>query len=144
VVLQLVLLFCVALAGLVGPAWDGPARLVGLAAGVALSVGGLALAVRGAVDLRANLTPLPHPRDDATLVDGGIYSLARHPIYGGIIVAAVGWGLASASIAALVLAGATAVFFTLKSTREESWLLEQFPGYAAYRDRTHRFIPWLC
>ncbi len=44
----------------------------------------------------------------------------------------------------LVLAAFLALFgfFDLKSRREEAWLAERFPGYADYRARTKRFIPW--
>ena len=62
------------------------------------------------------LTPLPHPRADAELVESGIYRLVRHPIYGGLIVASVGWGLVTASVVALVLAGGLGLFFLLKSS----------------------------
>jgi len=34
-------------------------------------------------------------------------------------------------------------FFDLKSRREERWLEERYPGYAAYRARTRRLIPGL-
>jgi protein-S-isoprenylcysteine O-methyltransferase Ste14 len=37
-----------------------------------------------------------------------------------------------------------AAVFDLKSRREEAWLLERFPEYEEYRERTpHRFVPWL-
>ena len=143
VLLQIVLLGSIGVAGLAGPAWDGPVRIMGLVAGTVLAASGLALSVRGVIDLRANLTALPHPRDDATLVEHGVYHRVRHPIYGGIILGALGWGLLTASLPALLLAPLTVVFFTLKSVREESWLLDRFDGYAAYRERTHRFIPGL-
>jgi protein-S-isoprenylcysteine O-methyltransferase Ste14 len=143
VLLQLVLLGSIGIAGVAGPAWDGPGRIMGLVAGTVLAASGLALSVRGVVDLRTNLTALPHPRDDATLVEHGVYRRVRHPIYGGIILGAFGWGLLTASLPALSLALLTVVFFTLKSVREESWLLDRFDGYAAYRERTHRFIPGL-
>jgi len=35
-----------------------------------------------------------------------------------------------------------AAFLYLKSAREEAWLEARYPGYAAYRARTPRFIPW--
>lgn len=55
----------------------------------------------------------------------------------------MGWGLVAAS--SLTLAGAIllAVFFDLKSRREEIWLVERYSDYAAYRSRTRRLLPWL-
>jgi protein-S-isoprenylcysteine O-methyltransferase Ste14 len=64
-------------------------------------------------------------------------------MYGGGVIAALGWGLAMASPMALAAAFVLGVFFDLKSRREEAWLAEQFAGYGAYRRRTRRLIPWL-
>lgn len=143
VALQGVILVTLAVAGMLGPAWDGQVRVVTTVVGGALMLAGGGLAGRGLLDLRDNLTALPHPRDGATLVDRGAFSLVRHPIYGGLILGAFGWGLVTASPAALVLAGLLLGFFDLKSRREEAWLGDRFPAYAAYRARTRRLIPFL-
>jgi protein-S-isoprenylcysteine O-methyltransferase Ste14 len=137
VVIQFVLLAAVAVSGLAGPAW------VTTVLGAVLLAAGLLLAFRGVVNLRDALTPLPHPRDGASLVDTGSYRLVRHPIYGGIIVGAAGWGLVTASPLALVGAAVLLGFFRLKSAREELWLEARYPSYAAYRARTRRLIPFV-
>ena len=142
VVLHFVLLGAIGYAGWAGADdWSGPAAVVAAVLGVVLMVGGLFLAIRGVRDLGASLTPLPHPRTDADLVEHGVYRHARHPIYGGLIVGSIGWSLASGSIPALGLTVVLGGFFYLKSSREEAWLLGHYPGYAAYRTRTKRFIP---
>jgi len=143
VVIQFVLLAVVAVSGLVGPAWVGTARLATTVLGAVLLALGLLLALRGLLDLRDALTPLPHPRDGASLVDTGSYRLVRHPIYGGIIVGAAGYGLLMAS--PLTLAGSVVLlgFFRLKSAREELWLEARYPGYASYRARTRRLVPFI-
>ena len=143
VAIQGLLLVITALAGLLGPAWSGPIRVATSVAGAALIAAGGVLATRGLYDLRAALTALPYPRADADLVQTGVYALVRHPIYGGIVVAAVGWGLLAASPAALLASVALFGFFQLKSRREEIWLGDRFAGYAAYRARTRRLIPWI-
>lgn len=140
-VIQFALFAAIAAAGLAGPAWDGVVRVAATLAGGSLLVAGLLLAIRGLLDLREALTPLPHPRAGASLVDTGAYGLVRHPIYGGIIVGSAGYGLVTASPLALVGAAVLLGFFRLKSAREESWLETAYPGYAAYRARTRRFIP---
>lgn len=144
VVIQVVLLIAVVAAGLwLGPDWSGPIRFGAILTGIMALAAGAILVVRGLVDLGGALTPLPRPRDDAELVETGVYGLARHPIYGGLILAAVGWSLMRASLAGIVVSALLLAFFTLKSSREEAWLMERFPGYAAYRTRTRRFIPWV-
>jgi protein-S-isoprenylcysteine O-methyltransferase Ste14 len=143
VVIQGVLLVAVAAAGWLGPAWDGTLRLLGSTTGIALMLAGLWLAVRGIKDLRGALTPLPYPRPGSELVETGVYALVRHPIYGGLVIAGIGWGLLTASPAAIAAALVLLGFFQLKSRREEAWLEGRFPGYAAYRARTRRLIPWI-
>jgi protein-S-isoprenylcysteine O-methyltransferase Ste14 len=112
------------------------------AGAVLIAMGGL-LAARGVLDLRENLTPYPRPLPGAQLVESGAYGLVRHPIYGGLILGALGWGLATASPLALGGALVLLAFFDLKSRREEIWLAEQFADYGSYRARTRRLLPWL-
>ena len=141
--IQFLLLPAVALAGLVDPyAATTPSSLAWLG-GLVLMAGGALLLGRGLLDLGRNLTPVPHPRDDAQLVVAGVYAHARHPIYGGLMVTAFGWGLASVSPLTLALAVVLALFFGLKSRREEAWLVERYEGYPAYMERTKRFVPYL-
>lgn len=142
--IQLVLLVAVVAAGTwLRPAWSGAVQYLGIISGIMALTGGVILVVRGMADLRGALTPLPRPRDGSELTETGVYSLARHPIYGGLILGSLGWSLLQASLAALVVSAAIWGFFVLKSSREEAWLQERYTGYAAYRTRTRRFIPWI-
>jgi protein-S-isoprenylcysteine O-methyltransferase Ste14 len=143
VAIQFVLFPVIALAGTVGPTWDGTPRIVTAIAGFMLMAVGAVLAGWGLLELRDALTPLPHPRDGADLVETGAYRLARHPIYGGIIIGAFGYGLATASPLALLGALVLLGFFRLKSAREEVWLVARYDAYPAYRTRTRRLIPFL-
>jgi protein-S-isoprenylcysteine O-methyltransferase Ste14 len=141
--IQVVLFVAVWVAGWIGPEWHGGLRIAtGLVGALAFAAGGI-LALRGFVDLRDNLTVFPKPKADASLVETGSYGLVRHPIYGGLILAAAGWGLIRASVPALLAALALWLFFDMKSRREERWLAEKFEGYPAYRARTHRMLPWI-
>lgn len=143
VALQALLILAILVTVALGPAWAGMARTVGAAVGVALAAGGAWLVLRGTVDLRENLTPWPRPRDANRLIDTGAYRLVRHPIYGGLVIGSVGLGLLAASPVTILAALGLALLFSAKSRREEAWLVERHPEYAAYRARTRRMIPWL-
>lgn len=120
-----------------------PAALRGIAGG-GLLLGGLVLGLWAIQTLGPALTPYPSPRPGTTLVDSGPFGLARHPIYGGVIVAATGVAVLAASWPAVGAALALVPFFWAKSGHEEELLAESVEGYAAYRRRVpRRLIPGL-
>jgi protein-S-isoprenylcysteine O-methyltransferase Ste14 len=141
VLFALVLLGPRTLSGL--PAWPPAARLPALLFGAVLLLAGTLLAGAGAASLGRNLTPLPHPKDDAQLVESGAYRLVRHPIYSGIILMAFGWSLCTRSYLVIAYATLVFLFLDLKSRREERWLTEKFPGYDSYRKRVRKLIPFV-
>jgi protein-S-isoprenylcysteine O-methyltransferase Ste14 len=59
----------------------------------------------------------------------------------GIVLLAVGLGLARTSAIGLAAAVLLAIWLDLKARFEESLLAERHPAYADYRRRTRRFIP---
>jgi protein-S-isoprenylcysteine O-methyltransferase Ste14 len=143
VAIQFVLFGLLGLAGTAGRAWDDPWLAAGRIAGAILIGAGLVLVALGLLGLRESLTAVPRPVEGGRLIETGAYGLARHPIYTGIIAAAVGWGLVTASLAALLVALGFGVFFDLKARREEAWLLAAYPGYEAYRRRVRKLVPFV-
>lgn len=118
----------------------GP-RALAVLAGLASMSAGLVVAARGARDLGANLTPMPHPRADAQLVETGIYAQIRHPLYAAVILVTLGWATAMASARSFTAAAVLVAWLDAKARREEAWLDGQFPRYAEYTTRTPRFVP---
>src|SRR3989304_3858383 len=112
--------------------WVAPGRAPWVALGVALVALGLGLAARAMRDLGPNLSPLPRPRRDAVLVTTGAFVRARHPIYGGMIIAALGWALWRGSGLHLLLAAILAVYMSAKTRHEEELLVARLAGYAGY------------
>ena len=107
-------------------------------------IGGAAVTLAGVASLGKSLTPLPRPKRSGKLVSTGPYRFVRHPIYSGVILAALGWAAFRGRWLALVPAAALAPFFDAKASREERWLLELFPDYRDYRARvSSRLIPGL-
>ena len=143
---QLVLFAIIALAGVrrlvgqgSGNAWPAAAVVVGFGA---IAVGGF-VATRGVWDLRASLSVFPRPVAGAPLIESGAYRFVRHPIYSGLILAAIGWGLETGSLVAIATSGLLFLLFAGKSRREELWLSAEHPEYDAYQRRTKRLIPWI-
>lgn len=101
------------------------------------------LILRGLVDLGANLTPLPHPKTDSTLVQTGIYGIVRHPLYSGILFGTLAWALWQFSLTHFLGYLVLLVFFDAKARREEKWLSDKFPEYTDYQQRVKKLIPWL-
>jgi protein-S-isoprenylcysteine O-methyltransferase Ste14 len=142
VLIQGVLLVAIGLGGLAETPFSAEVVTAGSVAGLLLLVAGGLMAVLGVWQLGSALTALPHPRDGGNLVETGVYRFVRHPIYGGLVIAALGYGLVMhAPITAIAGSAVLLVFFRLKSAREEVWLAARYPGYAAYRARTRRILP---
>jgi protein-S-isoprenylcysteine O-methyltransferase Ste14 len=123
--------------------WGGPWANISLVLGLLLGLIGAAFIGLGLIYLGRNLTAVPHPKEDATFVESGAYALVRHPIYCGILFAALGYALAWASVFTLFYALILFIFFDRKTRREEKYLRLKFPGYAAYQQRVARLIPFV-
>ena len=127
-----------------GPAWPFPFPHASMVVGGALVAAGGVLLGAGFVRLGSGLTALPYPKDGAELVETGAFGLVRHPIYSGLLVAGFGWwALFVQGWLTLAYVAVLFVVLDMKARREERWLVEKFPAYAAYQRRVRRFIPFV-
>jgi len=142
VLVALQFIWIVLLAWLAGPALFAGQAPVGAWIGAVL---GVLLALWALSSNRpGNFNIQPTPRAGGALVEQGPYRWIRHPMYTAVL--AVGLACAWASghwLAWLALCALTAVL-VVKAFFEERWMVQAHPGYAAYRQRTRRFLPWLC
>jgi protein-S-isoprenylcysteine O-methyltransferase Ste14 len=123
------------------PATADAARVAGL--GV-MAVAALVVVLGLALLSGSNaLTAVPRPTDSASLVEAGPYRWVRHPIYAGLVLGGIGLAVLRLSWATLVFTVALFVVLDLKRRREEAWLHERYPGYAAYQRRTKALVPFL-
>jgi len=99
--------------------------------------------IAGMAALGRKLTPFPKPAAQAELVQHGIYSLIRHPLYTAVLCAAAAGSLIRQSWPALAASLVLAVFLDVKARREERWLRQHFPDYDRYAREVRRFIPWV-
>ena len=105
---------------------------------------GIVLALSASRRLGTSLKAVPEPAEGFELIESGPFAMARHPIYGGIVLFLAGTSLFLDSVIGLVLTLGLAGFFTLKSSYEERRLRARHAGYWGYRRRVrHRLIPFL-
>jgi len=127
------------------PAWPAGTIQVSRLLGVVLLVGGFVWMIAGAVQLAfgRSLSALPSPKSTATLIDTGVFAFVRHPMYCGAIWAGVGLALHTQGLLTLGYTALLAVFLDVKASREERWLAATFPGYASYRTRVQKLLPFV-
>ncbi len=122
------------------PEWGGV--WAGVVGGVLLAAG-LGLALAGVLWLGRNLTPFACPRAGSVLLERGPYRLVRHPIYAGLFLGALGWAFLVRGLLTLGWVLLLLLLLDRKASLEERWLMASFPGYAAYRQRVRKLIPFL-
>jgi len=78
------------------------------------------------------------------VIDTGVYSVVRHPMYAGAVPLLVGTPLWLESYAAAVLALVPIGILALRIQVEERFLRRELQGYAAYTERVrYKLIPFL-
>ena len=125
------------------PSWEFPGGTLVWVGGAVLMLGGGCLATAGLLKLGAGATGLPRFAAGAGLQQTGAFSVVRHPVYCGTILAAFGWALIRQGWLTVGYAVLLSVLLDLKSRREEARLLAKFPVYANYRQRVRKFIPFV-
>ena len=120
--------------------------------GILVSVLGFALFIAGwwimTLALRQNAFAAPvvkHQEErHQRVIDSGVYSVVRHPMYAGAIPLLVGMPLWLESYSTAVLASVPIGILILRVLIEERFLKRELPGYDAYTKRVrYRLIPVL-
>ena len=70
---------------------DPPFTWLSSIGGSTILLTGILLLMVAIFRLGSNLTPVPYPKDEGTLIETGPYRLVRHPMYCGGILIAFGW-----------------------------------------------------
>lgn len=120
---------------------DWPGRI---ALSVALALAGVFLALAGVVSFRRHRTtvnPLK-PQAASALVSTGVYAFTRNPMYLGMLVVLVAWGLYLSNLAAAVLVPLFVPCLNrLQILPEERVLRARFgAAFDAYAARVRRWI----
>ncbi|GLQ47329.1 protein-S-isoprenylcysteine methyltransferase [Dyella lipolytica] len=112
--------------------------------GFILTLAGLAFACWARVILGRNWSGVVQLKQDHELIVRGPYSIVRHPIYTGLLLAFLGSALAIGEWRGLLATAIVAASFWRKLRMEERWLCELFgEQYRAYMQRVKALVPWV-
>ncbi len=114
--------------------WDAVAITLGLAA-IALGLWVFAYNRPGNFNIR------PEPKAGGQLVTGGPYRWMRHPMYVALLLGMAAVAAESHSWVQAGLWWLLLLVLNFKAALEERLLRQRWPDYAAYCQRTRRFIP---
>jgi protein-S-isoprenylcysteine O-methyltransferase Ste14 len=109
--------------------------------GLVLTIIGFILLALALLQLNINLSPFPTPKEGAVLIQNGLYAWVRHPIYSGIIILFLGYGIYQDSLFKLMITFFLWVLFYFKTQYEELQLQRKFPEYKVYKSKVGRFFP---
>jgi protein-S-isoprenylcysteine O-methyltransferase Ste14 len=111
--------------------------------GFVLCALGVGLAILARAHLERNVPKIRSRKESPELVTTGPYSLVRHPIFGGMLLALLGSAIGQSVFWLLPLL-AYGPHFVLSARREERSLIVQFPeSYRSYMQRTKMLLPFV-
>ncbi len=100
--------------------------------GLSISILGLFIVIKAFIDLGENLTPLPYPMNNSSLIKNNSYQNVRHPLYKGLLIISLGICIYSLSLIHLSLLISLAYILKIKALKEEENLKIKFPEYKRY------------
>lgn len=125
------------------PSIPTSSMIVGLASTFIL-IAGCVFALKGVLDFRADKTTVDptNPNKSSSLVDHGIYSYSRNPMYVGFFLWLIAWGLFLSNGFALLIAFLFPIYMTkFQIVPEERTLEEIFDqDYIDYKGKVRRWI----
>jgi protein-S-isoprenylcysteine O-methyltransferase Ste14 len=111
--------------------------------GLVLFTLGVLLVFGSGIGLGKSLTAIPLPKDSGQLVVTGFYKWLRHPIYSGLITLSLGIVLVNGYWPQAIIWFVLALVLARKSRFEEHFLLQKYPEYSSYKQKTGGFLPKL-
>jgi protein-S-isoprenylcysteine O-methyltransferase len=112
--------------------------------GTALTAAGTAFAIWARLWIGRNWSGTITIKQQHELIQGGPYSLVRHPIYTGLILAFLGTALVHGEISGLLGFLLLVLGFGFKLRMEETFMVQQFGStYLDYKHRVKAVVPFL-
>lgn len=113
-------------------------------AGVVLTYLGLPLTIWSRARLGRFWSAVVALKQDHQLIQSGPYRVVRHPLYSGLVLAAIGLALCVTTWSSLLGAVALLVCFERRAHKEDALLAAEFGAeFEIYRQRTGRLLPRL-
>lgn len=109
--------------------------------GASFAIIGLAISLIAILQLNKNLSPFPTPKENAVLLENGLYKFVRHPIYSGLLFLFFGLGFYKDSPYKLIISSFLLILFYFKTQYEENQLKKKFANYSVYKKKVGRFFP---
>ena len=119
---------------------DFSINLLFIIIGSAISIQGLIIVIKALIDLGDNLTPLPYPMKESSLIKNNSYKSNRHPLYKGILFISLGICIFSLSLIHLLLLILLTYILKTKALKEEETLKIKFPEYEKYFEEVPAII----
>ena len=114
------------------------------AIGLLLVFLGVAFSIWARLELGGNWSSAVTVKQGHTLVCRGPYTIVRHPIYTGLLLALLGVAIIVGQVRGLLGVGVLALSYWLKLRMEERFMLEQFGAeYRRYQERVKALIPYV-
>jgi protein-S-isoprenylcysteine O-methyltransferase Ste14 len=123
--------------------WPYPPAAVGWAM-VALAALGIAFAWWARIHLGRLWSGSITRKEEHRVVDTGPYAIVRHPIYTGLLTAAVATAVVTGSVHTVLGAILLIVAYWMKAKLEERFLVEELgpEAYSSYRRRVPLLVPF--
>lgn len=95
----------------------------------------------GVTTLGTSFSASVETHDEHSLVDRGVFSVIRHPLYLGLVFLYAGLPLFAGVRLSWIATAAGLIGIVIRILAEEKWLVANLPGYSDYMRRTKRLIP---
>ena len=112
--------------------------------GAAVTIAGLVIAIWARFYLGANWSATVTVKQDHQLIRSGPYSVVRHPIYSGLLLAMLGTATYVGEIRGLFAVALATWGWKMKSRLEEAFMESEFgEQYVRYRREVKALVPFL-
>ena len=113
-------------------------------AGLALTAAGIGFAIWARLFLGRNWSGRVTVKERHELIQTGPYSIVRHPIYSGFLLAILGTALVQGQLRSLLALPIAALGWGFKLRLEESFMAQQFGNaYLDYKRRVKALVPFV-